>query len=211
MRLLKRRFRVVQESPTRGSELLLVCSASTTCRMDRGEAGAVDSACGLGFEAHVQHELVEQHGGPMEPGDVLVTDAGAHPTACYVAHAALVDDREGIPSGRRLPDMERVAACCERLWPAIEAIDEFGSISVAMVALGAGAGELGVRLPTDLACRTLAQHLRTHPDSRIGDVTFYSRALLEHVNMTEVVASYFDMPPESVPCGMRRFLQRNTR
>lgn len=209
MHLFKRQFRVVQGSVTQGRELLIVASATACCEMDRGEAGAVGAACGLGYEQHVKRLMIERYHGPMEPGDVLITDAGAHVTAGYVAHVAVFDDRGDIPQDKRLPDLERIATCCDNLWPAIEAIDELGSISVGMVALGAGATEMGVRLPTDLACRSLRDHLRSRPNSRIGDVTFYAYAMLEYVNMMEVVTSYFDVPVESVPYGMRKFLQRH--
>ena len=224
MYLLKRRFRVIQGSLARGTELLLVTSSTTCCDMGHGDARAVSVACGLGFEQHVRRLLGQRFRGPMAPGQVLITDAGAHPTACHVAHVAVVDDREGIPllhpgaphrgartglpSGRRLPDMERIAECYESLWLAIERIDEIGDISVGLGALGAGVAELGVRLPTDLACRSLRDHLRRVRSSQIGDVTFYAYSLLELINMMEVVSTYFEVPPETVPRQVRRLVPR---
>jgi len=208
MYLLKRRFRVIQGSLARGTELLLVTSSTTCCDMGHGDARAVSVACGLGFEQHVRRLLGQRFRGPMAPGQVLITDAGAHPTACHVAHVAVVDDREGIPSGRRLPDIARIAECYESLWPAIDRIDEIGSISVGLGALGSGVAELGVRMPTDFACRSLRDHLRRWRSSQIGDVTFYAYSLLELVNMMEVVSTYFEVPPETVPRQVRRLVPR---
>ena len=110
----------------------------------------------------------------------LITDAGAHPTARHVAHVAVMDYRQGF-GARSFPDLERIETCCKGLWEAIETVDESGPISVAMVALGAGTGQLGVRAPTEIACRTLKEHLGNRTQSKIGDVTFYGYQLTEYI------------------------------
>jgi hypothetical protein len=76
------------------------------------------------------------------------------------------------------------------LWRAIEALPE-KPLSVGMVALGAGTGNLGVRLPTEIACETLKAHLARTPESRIARVVFHGYQLHEFANVLHVVRKHF--------------------
>ena len=129
----------------------------------------------------------------MQPGQVLITDAGAHPTARWVAHVAVMDYRQGFTAAS-YPTPELVERACKALWQAIEAIGE-KSLSVAMVALGAGTGNLGLRRSMEIACTTLAEHLSTRPEGAIGDVTFYGYELHEFLVTLEVQPK----PPKDAP------------
>src|SRR6185436_7692786 len=97
-----------------------------------GVSAAIRRACGTDFQRHIEQALKEKFGGPMEPGRVLVTDAGAHPRAKWVAHVAVMDFR----GGRTAPTLDTLRTGCEKLWDAIEVLSEH-PVSVAMVALGA--------------------------------------------------------------------------
>lgn len=202
----ERTFLVKQGSLTQGTETLLVNAANTNCRLGSGVSGAIRLACGASFQEHIYSKLQERFDGPMEPGQVLITDAGEHRTARYVAHVAVMDYRNGYTAAS-FPDLVAIERCCVNLWKAIEELDS-GNVSIAMVALGGGTGKLGVRKPTELACTTLRSHLKNDEQSVIGDVTFYGYELPEYLAMLEVVASAFPVPQESIPDDVREFMDR---
>jgi O-acetyl-ADP-ribose deacetylase (regulator of RNase III) len=178
---------VVQGSLTDGDESVLVNASNTGARLGSGVSHAIRVACGPEFQGHIYAELERLKGGPMEPGDLFVTHAGAHPNAKHVVHAAVMDYREGAKFSSVAPDEARIRAICDKLWPAIEAI-EGGPHSVAMVALGGGTGGLGVRMPTEVACETL----KAHGGAGISRVRFYGWADHEFLNMADVVSKHFD-------------------
>jgi O-acetyl-ADP-ribose deacetylase (regulator of RNase III) len=196
-----RTVRVIEGDLTQGRERLLVNASNTNGLLGTGVSGAIRRACGPGFQKKVAAALVERFGGPMQPGQVLVTDAGAHPTARWIAHVAVMDYRDGFTADS-YPSPELVEHACVNLWEALEAIGE-RELSVAMVALGAGTGNLGVRRSVEIACRTLAEHLVAHPTSAIGDVTFYGYELHEFVVTLEVVREWFEVPLECIPEELR--------
>ncbi len=195
---MERTTLVKQGSLTDGGELLLVNAANTNVALGTGVSGAIRAACGAGYQDHIVKLLDEKYGGPMEPGQVLITDAGDHPTARYIAHVAVMDYRSGF-TAQSYPDLVLIEQCCRNLWIAIEALEQEPRVSVAMVGLGGGTGNLGVRHPTELACRTLREHLRVHSSSRIGDVVFYGFQIFEYMAMLEVVSSFFEIPEDTVP------------
>ncbi len=178
------RVAVVQGSLTDGSETLLVNASNTNARLGSGVSAAIRQACGAGYQAHIDDLLRERFGGPMEPGQVLVTDAGSHPRAKYVAHVAVMDYRDGF-TGSSFPTLEVIRRGCENLWAAIDALLE--PVTVAMVALGAGTGQLGVREPTRIACETLTRS----STPKVEGVTFYGFMLHEYMAMLDVVTSFF--------------------
>ena len=181
------RIAIARGSLTDGDELVLVNASNTGVDLGSGVSAAIRRAGGPEYQARIHGALKARFGGPMPPGEVLVTDAGDAPRARWVAHVAVMDYRPG--AAEPLPDAARIRAACARLWPAIEAIETGDALTVAMVALGAGVGGLGVRVPTEIACDTLREHLSTN--SRIARVTFYGYALPEHLAITEVVTSRF--------------------
>jgi O-acetyl-ADP-ribose deacetylase (regulator of RNase III) len=200
------RIEVSQGSLTEGNETVLVNASNTNLTLGSGVSAAISRACGSSFQAHIHASLERARGGPLAPGEVLVTDAGAHPRARSVAHVAVMDYRPGSPAGA-MPTPERIRAGCAALWPAIESIPADGPLSVAMVALGAGVGNLGVRTPTEIACDTLRAHLALHQASRIARVVFYGYELHEYLAVAEVVVRFFPEAAALLPAEARRILK----
>ena len=182
------RITTVQGSLTDGSETLLVNASNTNVALGSGVSAAIRRACGAGYQDHLDQLLLERFGGAMSPGDVLITDAGAHPRAKYVAHVAVMDYREG-QAGSSLPTTATIEKGCSALWREIETLPV--DVTVAMVALGAGTGQLGVHEPTRLACETLKRHLESRATSRVAGVTFYGFMLHEQMAIAAVVAAAF--------------------
>lgn len=190
------RVDVRQGSLTDGDESVLVNASNTNAQLGSGVSSAIRRACGAGYQQYLVDELQRVFGGPMEPGEILFTNAGTHAHAKWVAHVAVMDYRDGF-NGGSFPSLERIQLACERLWPRIDALG--GSQSVAMVALGAGTGNLGVVEPMRIAARTLKQA----QTKNIERVCFYGFALQEYVATAEVIASEFpetrsSLPPEVV-------------
>ncbi len=184
---------VVQGSLTDGEETVLVNASNTNVALGSGVSGAIRRACGgEAYQQHIRQKMVDRFRGPMTPGDVLMTDAGSHPSAKWVAHVAVMDYREGF-TGRSFPSLETIKKGCVHLWSAVEDVassSEHG-VTVAMVALGGGTGQLGVREPTQIACDTLAAHLALHPRSKLRGVTFYGYMLHEQMAIADVVRAVF--------------------
>jgi O-acetyl-ADP-ribose deacetylase (regulator of RNase III) len=172
-------------SLTEGSETVLVNASNTHVSLGSGVSAAIAASCGPGYQATISAALAARFGGPMAPGDVLVTDAGTHPRARWVAHVAVMDYRPGSPEGAT-PTLPRIERACRSLWSTLESLPD-DALSVAMVALGAGVGGLGVRSPTRIACETLRAHARETPASRIARVVFYGYTMLEHANVADEV------------------------
>lgn len=195
---------VAQGSLTDGDERVLVNASNTEVALGSGVSAAIRVACGPGYQEHIRDELKRARGGSLEPGDVFVTDAGSHPRAAYVAHCAVMDYRAGStgPSG---PDEARIEQICRALWPAVDALGD--GRTVAMVALGAGVGNLGVRRPTEIACATLQAHLDAHPGSRLERVCFYGYQLHEFAVIAEVVSSFFEVPAGAIPAEVKALFE----
>lgn len=191
---MTRKFHVAEGSLTDGSSLLLVNAANTNVNLGSGVSGAIRRACGVGYQEHLHQALEARFGGPMEPGAVLVTDAGSHPTARYVAHVAVMDYRQGF-TVQSFPTPALLERCYANLWQAIETITAEPFVSVAAVALGAGTGNIALRESVEIGCGTLAAHLAQVAPSRIDDVTFYGYDLVEYRVVREVVAAHFPIEP----------------
>jgi len=199
---MARTIRVVEGDLTEGDALVLVNASNTNAMLGTGVSGAIRRACGRGYQKRLQEALQQRFGGAMEPGQVMITDAGAHPKARWIAHVAVMDYRQGFTGGS-YPTLAVLEAGCRNLWQAIEGIGT-RPLSVAMVALGAGTGNIGLRNSVEMACRTLKEHLAANPDSALGDVTFYGYELPEFVVTLEVVRGHFDVPLECVPEELRK-------
>ena len=193
---------IAMGSLTDGDETVLVNASNTNLQLGSGVSGAIRKACGTTFQAALD-ELLEKRGGPLEPGDVIITGAGAHRRARYVAHVAVMDYRSGV-SAASFPSLDRVRAGCEKLWAAIGALPE--DVTVAMPALGAGTGGLGLVDAVEVECRTL----QAAAPQRIGRVTFYGFALHEHLAMAGVVCRFFPEARASLSDEVRAFLDRAT-
>lgn len=197
---------VAQGSLVEGDARVLVNASNTNVQLGSGVSGAIRRACGPGFQEHLVEALRARFGGPMAPGEVLVTDAGTHPTAKWVAHVAVMDYREGMHGGS-FPDLARVRASCVKLWDALEHLEDT-KLSVAMVALGTGTGGLGLRDSVEMACATLTEHLRTREHSRMDRVVFYGYSLPEYAATVDVVSRFFELPEGSVPREVTEFVER---
>ena len=192
---------VVQGSLTEGSETLLVNASNTNAALGSGVSSAIRQGCGPGYQDHIARELAEGFGGPLLPGQVLVTDAGTHPRARWVAHVAVMDYREGF-TGKSFPTLAVIEDCCKNLMRVIDELAE--PITVAMVALGAGTGNLGVREPTRLACEAL----RAYEGTKILGCTFYGYQLFEYAAMADVVCQFFPAVLETIPADVRAAFRR---
>ncbi len=185
------RITVEHGSLTESDVLVLVNASNTNVQLGSGVSGAIGAACGSGYQAYLLDELQKRRGGPMLPGEVLVTNAGTHPCAKYVAHVAVMDYRQGF-TGDSYPDKARIVQCCTHLWSALETLS-LSEVSVAMVALGAGTGRLGERLPTQIACKTLQAHFEAHTSSSIKRVIFYGYLLPGYAAMIDEVDRVFPL------------------
>jgi O-acetyl-ADP-ribose deacetylase (regulator of RNase III) len=192
------KIEVHQGSLTDGDATVLVNASNTGMRLGSGVSHAIRLGCGgADYQQTLFNVLDKELGGELPPGEVCITDAGSHPRATHVLHAAVMDYREGSPDGRE-PDAARIEAICERLWPAVEALG--GQQSIAMVALGAGTGGMGLSDTTEIACRSLKAHQHAVGDgSHIDRVCFYGFQLHEFVITVEVVTEHFDIDRESLP------------
>ena len=180
---------VRQGDVTRSGLDVIVNASNTGVWLGSGVSGAIRAAAGPGYQEQIQAAMRARFGDAMEPGEVLITGAGAIPGAKHVAHVAVMDYREGH-QGEAAPDEARICRASVALWRAIEALTQ-EPLSVGMVALGAGTGNLGVRLPTEIACETLKAHLAKTPDSRIARVVFHGYQVHEFANVLHVVKKHF--------------------
>jgi O-acetyl-ADP-ribose deacetylase (regulator of RNase III) len=187
---------VVQGSVTQGNETLLVNASNTNVALGSGVSAAIRGACGAGYQEEIRRDLSRVYGGPMSPGQVLMTGAGAHPRARWVAHAAVMDYREGF-TGRSFPTLEVIEACCANLLRSVEELPE--AVTIGMVALGAGTGQLGVRDPTRLVCEAL----RAYRGSKILGCTFYGFEMFEYAAVADVVCEHFPEVLETIPSDVR--------
>jgi O-acetyl-ADP-ribose deacetylase (regulator of RNase III) len=181
-------IQVEQGSLTSGNALVLVNASNTQGNLGSGVSAAIAAACGAGFQAEIHQALHQHFGASMEPGSVLLTSAGKHPRARHVAHVAVMDYRAGF-TGDSFPSLGLIERCCVNLWAALETLPGELPVTVAMVALGAGTGQLGVKDSVAAACVTLRRHLEK--PSRIQAVTFYGYQLVEYLAMAHEVARHF--------------------
>ena len=200
-------IKLAQGSLTEGNQAVLVNASNTNAELGSGVSGAISRSCGRGYQAQLRLELTQKFGGPMIPGQVLMTHAGMHPRAKWVAHVAVMDYREGF-SGKSFPTTDTIRTGCEALWDAIETLPGTDPLSVAMVALGAGTGNLGVREPVRIAAETLESHLAIHSGSRIETVVFYGFQLQEYVAMAEVLLPFFPEIAKTLSPEVARLLAR---
>ena len=189
---------ITRGSLTDGHESVLVNASNTNCALGTGVSASISRSCGADFQEQVSAELQKKYGGPMKPGQVLITHAGKHPRARWVAHVAVMDYRKGF-SGESFPSKFTIRTGCECLWDAIEAIVGTGPLSVAMVALGGGTGSLGVREPARIAAETLKAHAAIHKKTRIEKVVFYGYLEQEYLAMAEVLLEVFPSMADTLP------------
>jgi O-acetyl-ADP-ribose deacetylase (regulator of RNase III) len=191
------RIEVRQGSVTDADVDVLVNASNTLGRLGAGVSAAIRAACGAGFQDVIDAAL-RARGGATEPGAVWLTHAGTHPRARFVAHVAVMDYRGGHIAGQ-LPDASRVQRASRALWQVLETLPQ--PVSVGMVALGAGTGRLGERLPTELACKTLRAHLASCSTTKIERVVFHGYTVGEYANVADVVAQHFDV---DIPDDVRK-------
>lgn len=195
-----------QGSLTEGTETVLINAGNTNAALGSGVSGAIRRACGPQFQAQILEELKVKYGGPMAPGQVLITHAGTHRTAKWVAHVAVMDYRHGM-GPQSFPTLETIEKACARLWPTLEEIPGGEKLSVAMVALGAGTGDLGVAQPTRIAAQTLAAHLAAQGSrTRLERVRFYGYLPHELLPIAEALVKVFPEVKATLPAELQRLL-----
>ncbi|MDP2345043.1 MAG: macro domain-containing protein [Deltaproteobacteria bacterium] len=183
---------------------VLVNASNTIGQLGTGVSAAIRAACGPGFQDVIDSAL-KPVGGSVEAGDVWITSAGHHARAQLVAHVAVMDYRESS-SHPRAPDADRIERGCRNLWRVLDALPYERPLSIGMVALGGGTGALGVRMPTEIAVRTLLEHVVTTPATSIASVVFHGFDLLEYLNVVAALAPLVRLPPGTVSEDVRRFL-----
>jgi O-acetyl-ADP-ribose deacetylase (regulator of RNase III) len=188
-----------QGSVTDADVDVLVNASNTLLQLGSGVSGAIRIACGRGYQAFLDQVCAEAGGG-LEPGAVVVTHAGSHPRARWIAHLAVMDYRPNAEL--RGPDEARLRRGTLELMDALAGIPEQG-ISVGMVALGAGTGNLGVRLPTTIACELL----RERAPENVKRVVFHGFTLVEHLNVLDVVRRYFPVDLSRESEDVREYLK----
>lgn len=199
-------FRIAVEpgSLTDGDSLVLVNASNTNAQLGSGVSGAIRAACGKGYQRFILDELQRVYGGPMAPGQALLTNAGSHPRARYVVHLAVMDYREGFTAAS-MPRLATIEACATALWPLLEGLPE-PEVSVAMVALGAGTGNLGVVEPVRIIARSLLAHVAATPTTRLGCVTFYGFSLPEYVAVARTLVELVPSLRDTLPAELRAAL-----
>lgn len=195
-----------QGSLTDGDETVLVNASNTNATLGTGVSAAIRQACGKGYQEKVLAALEHHFKGPMQPGEVLLTDAGTHPRARWVAHVAVMDYREGH-TAKSAPTVETIRAGAQRLWEVVEAIPG-GPHSVAVVALGAGTGNLGVAVSTRIGAETLKAFVALHPNTRIEHVSFYGFQLPDYIAVAHVLAEVFPEVKPQLPPEVLRFIEK---
>ncbi|MDP1828016.1 MAG: macro domain-containing protein [Archangium sp.] len=196
----------VQGSLTDGRELVLVNASNTNAELGSGVSGAIRRACGPRFQAQVLEALQSRFAGPMPPGEVLLTLAGAHPTAKWVAHVAVMDYRKGM-GPHSFPTLDTVRKGCARLWEVLETLPGPEPLSVAMVAVGAGTGDLAVGESARVAVETLKAHEQRTKSSRIARVRFYGFLAHELVPMAKALAQEYPDVLQRLPAEVRHGLK----
>ena len=195
-----------QGSLTDGDETVLVNASNTNAVLGSGVSAAIKQACGKGYQEQVLVALGHHFKGPMQPGQVLLTHAGTHPRASWVAHVAVMDYREGH-TPNSAPTVETIRAGYQRLWEVVEAIPRGGAQSVALVALGAGTGNLGVAVSTRVGAETLKAFIALHPNTHIERVTFYGFQLPDYIAVAHVLAEAFPEVKPQLPPEVLRFIE----
>ena len=182
---------------------VIVNASNTQLRLGSGVSAAVAASCGAGFQARLTALREERWPGGMEPGDVVLTDANAHPRAKHVAHVAVMDYRDR-PDARPRPDDVRIERGCTELWRQLAALP--APVSVGMVALGAGTGGMGLRDSVSIACRALARQLEADAGA-INEVVFVAYDGLEFVNTLAAVRDHFDVDLAGIDPDALRMLE----
>lgn len=198
---------VRQGSVTDADVDVLVNASNTIGALGSGVSAAIRAACGPGFQGTIDNALAPR-GGSMGPGDVLLTHAGTHRRARFVVHVAVMDYRDS-GAARASPDEARILRGSEKLWSKLEELP--APVSVGMVALGAGTGGLGERLPTRIACTTLTAHIAARTTSKIARVVFHGYTRSEYMNVLDVVADAFDVDTSTVDPEVWSAVQQRRR
>lgn len=184
---------------------VLVNASNTLGRLGSGVSAAIRESCGPGFQEVIYAAVAARRPGGLVPGDVVVTHAHQHRRARFVAHAAIMDYREGADVVAR-PDLERARRACRALWHSLEALPARG-LSVGMVAFGAGTGGLGLRDSVGVACSTL-KFIQSGGESNVEEVVFVAYDLVEYMNTVAVVRQHFAIDEAALSDDVRAFIDR---
>lgn len=162
-------FSVIQGDIASKRADALVNAAGTSLRMGSGVAGALRAEGG----EELHEAAIEE--GPIELGEVAVTDAFAL-DAEYVIHAAAMPhDGDGTATARSIRSATRNA---------LETADELGCQSLVLPALGCGVAGFDLERGASLICDEIA---RFDPQS-LSDVRVIGYSDEEFVTITEAAS-----------------------
>ncbi|MXR52009.1 Appr-1-p processing protein [Halovenus sp. WSH3] len=146
-------FEVIQGDIAQQSADVLVNAAGTSLQMGSGVAGALRRAAGQ----QINEEAVSK--GPIDLGEVAVTDAYAL-DAEYVVHAAAMPHYgDGKATAESIADATRNT---------LETAEELGAESLVIPALGCGVAGFAL----DEGARIIAEQIDAHEPSSLSDVRF---------------------------------------
>jgi O-acetyl-ADP-ribose deacetylase (regulator of RNase III) len=146
-------FEVVQGDIAAQSADCLVNAAGTSLRMGSGVAGALRRGAGEEINEAAMAE------GPVDLGEVAVTDAFALDAAYVVHAAAMPHDGDGRATPESIRDATRNA---------LERADELGCESLVVPALGCGVAGFDLEEGAKIICETIDDY---DPES-LRDVRF---------------------------------------
>ena len=162
-------FEVIQGDIAAESADVLVNAAGTSLRMGSGVAGALRR--GAGEEIH--RAAMEK--GPVDLGEVAVTDAYDLDADWVIHAAAMPHDGDGKATAESITDATRNT---------LEAADELGAESLVIPALGCGVAGFDLRTGARLICETITEY---EPESLV-DVRFISYSDDEYATVRAVAA-----------------------
>jgi O-acetyl-ADP-ribose deacetylase len=139
------RVQVVIGDITQCTTESIVNSANTELWMGGGVAGAIKFAGGEAIEREAKSLA------PIALGDAIITNAGTLPTK-FVIHAAT------MPNGGQATSFSVKAAAAS----ALELANDRGLKSIAIPALGTGAGECGLEDGARVICAAILEHCSRH-------------------------------------------------
>ena len=166
-------FEVIQGDIAAQSADVLVNAAGTSLQMGSGVAGALRNAA----DGPINDEAMAK--GPVDLGDVAVTDA--HGLDCeWVIHAAAMPHYgDGKATERSIADATRNT---------LERADELGAESLVIPALGCGVAGFALEAGVRIICETIADY---EPE-RLRDVRVIAYADDEFVTIADVATAVRD-------------------
>jgi O-acetyl-ADP-ribose deacetylase (regulator of RNase III) len=164
-------FTVVQGDIANQSADALVNAAGTSLQMGSVVAGALRR----GAEGPINEEAVSK--GPVDLGEVAVTDAYELDAECVIHAAAMPHYGDGRATAESIREATRNA---------LERADELGCESIVVPILGTGAAGFDVADGAELVCEVIAEYEPT----TLRDVRVIAYSDAEYETVREIGARY---------------------